>query len=383
MKDEPKILAVDDDETNLRILDGMLIPMGYKVLRAHDGVEAISIANSSEIDLILLDVMMPKMDGFETTKILKTSDKTKFIPIVMVTALNEVYHRVKALEAGADDFLTKPVEISELRARVKSLIKVKAYNDFMVDSKNFLEEEVRKKTIELKEAYEKIKESSLESIYLLSKVCEYRDEDTGAHILRMSHYAAIIAQKMGQKPEFVNNLLYSTPMHDIGKIGIPDRILLKHGKLDAEEFEIMKLHTVFGEKILQNSRTELMQIAQKIAISHHEKWDGSGYPYRLKGEAIPIEGQITAIADVFDALTSKRPYKEPLAIEKSIEIIRESSNSHFSPSVVDAFFMALDEILKVKKQYYDNGESILFYLSNDTSKGIIKLSPFRRITRET
>lgn len=372
MKDEPKILAVDDDETNLRILDGMLIPMGYKVLRAHDGVEAISIANSSEIDLILLDVMMPKMDGFETTKILKTSDKTKFIPIVMVTALNEVYHRVKALEAGADDFLTKPVEISELRARVKSLIKVKAYNDFMVDSKNFLEEEVRKKTIELKEAYEKIKESSLESIYLLSKVCEYRDEDTGAHILRMSHYAAIIAQKMGQKPEFVNNLLYSTPMHDIGKIGIPDRILLKHGKLDAEEFEIMKLHTVFGEKILQNSRTELMQIAQKIAISHHEKWDGSGYPYRLKGEAIPIEGQITAIADVFDALTSKRPYKEPLAIEKSIEIIRESSNSHFSPSVVDAFFMALDEILKVKKQYYDNGESILFYLSNDTSKGIIK-----------
>ena len=310
---------------------------------------------------------MPTMDGYETAKRLKAKDETKIIPIVMVTALKEIENRVKALEAGADDFLTKPVDKTELKARVQSLLKVKAYNDHMRTYQRELEAEVVKRTEQLRKTFEKVKTASLDTIHRLSKAAEYKDEDTGAHILRMSNYSATVARKMGLDEETVESILYAAPMHDIGKIGTPDRILLKPGKLDADEWEIMKQHVVNGGRILEGSHAGFINLGEVIALSHHEKWDGAGYPQGLSGEKIPLPGRIVAIADVFDALTSKRPYKEPFSIEKSFDIIKDSRESHFDPAVVDAFFEVEDEILAVKEKYKDEGESLLFRFAGKVS----------------
>ena len=365
--EKSKILVVDDEERNRRLMEAMLIPLGYEVIMAQDGIEALGKVSEASPDVILLDIMMPIMDGFETAKRLKAKDETKIIPIVMVTALKEIENRVKALEAGADDFLTKPVDKTELKARVQSLLKVKAYNDHMRTYQRELETEVVKRTEQLRKAFEKVKTASLDTIHRLSKAAEYKDEDTGAHILRMSNYSATVARKMGLDEETVESILYAAPMHDIGKIGTPDRILLKPGKLDADEWEIMKQHVVNGGRILEGSDAGFINLGEVIALSHHEKWDGAGYPQGLIGEKIPLPGRIVAIADVFDALTSKRPYKEPFSIEKSFDIIKDSRENHFDPAVVDAFFEVEDEILAVKEKYKDEGESLLFRFAGKVS----------------
>lgn len=369
MENKPRILVVDDEDWNLRLMEAMLIPLDYEVILAGDGEEALQKVREIPPDVILLDVMMPKMDGFEVARRLKGEEETQIIPIVMVTALREVEDRVKALEVGADDFLSKPVERTELRARVRSLLKVKAYNDHMRDYQKELEAEVARRTEQLQQAFEKIKAASLDTIYRLSRAAEYKDEDTGAHIQRMSHYAAAVARQMGLDESAVETILYAAPMHDVGKIGIPDHILLKPGKLDLDEWEIMKQHTIIGGRILEGSDAEFIQLAEVIALTHHEKWDGSGYPKGLKGSEIPLAGRIVAIADVFDALTSKRPYRrQPFSLGKTFGIIREGRGSHFDPEVVDAFFAIKDEILSIKEEHQDEGESLLvrmFRLSNE------------------
>jgi putative two-component system response regulator len=370
MKGKSKILIVDDNERNLRLIEAMLFPLGYEVILAQDGEEALEKVKEVSPDVILLDIMMPKMDGFEVARQLKEKEDTSIIPIVMVTALREVEDRVKALEAGADDFLTKPIEKTELRARVSSLLKVKAYNDHMRNYQKELEAEVTRRTEQLRQAFEKIKEASLDTIYRLSRAAEYKDEDTGAHIQRMSHYAAAVAGKMGLNRETVETILYAAPMHDVGKIGIPDYILLKPGKLDTNEWVIMKQHTVIGAKILEGSEAQFIELAKVIALSHHEKWDGSGYPKGLKGSKIPLAGRITAIADVFDALTSKRPYKEPFSLERSFNIIKESRGSQFDPEVVDAFFAVEDEILSIREKYKDEHESLLVRMANPVGSSL-------------
>jgi len=361
-----KILVVDDEDRNLRLMEAMLIPLGYEVILARDGEEALKKVQELHPDVILLDIMMPKMDGFEVARLLKKDEETRIIPIVMVTALKEVEDKVKALEAGADDFLTKPVEKTELEARVKSLVKVKAYNDYMRNYQKELESEVEKRTNQLRRAFEKIKLASLETIHRLSRAAEYKDEDTGAHIQRMSHYAAAIARRMGLNESTVEAILYASPMHDVGKIGIPDRILLKPAKLEPDEWEIMKQHTIIGGRILEGSNTGFIRLAEVIALTHHEKWDGSGYPKGLKGSKIPLAGRITAIADVFDALTSKRPYKPAFSLEKSYTIIKEGRGSHFDPAVVDAFFSVKDEILTIREKYKDEEESLLVQMARDS-----------------
>jgi putative two-component system response regulator len=285
---------------------------------------------------------------------LKGDEATAIIPIVMVTALEEVEDRIEALEAGADDFLSKPVDKTELKARVQSLLKVKAYNDHIRNYQKELETEVAKRTNQLRKAYKKIRASSLETIYRLSKAAEYKDKDTGSHILRMSHYSAAVARKMGLKEVNVEAILYASPMHDVGKIGTPDRILLKPGKLNKNEWEIMKQHASNGGQILAGSDAGFIKLADVIALTHHEKWDGSGYPKGLKGLKIPLVARIVAIADVFDALTSKRPYKEPFSLEKSYSIIKECRGNHFDPDVVDAFFAIEDEILSIREKYKDD-----------------------------
>jgi putative two-component system response regulator len=244
----------------------------------------------------------------------------------------------------------------ELLVRVRSLLKVKAYNDLMSNYRKELESEVAGRTEELKHAFEKIKAASLDTIYRLSIASEYKDKDTGEHIKRMSRYCAAVARRMGLDENTVETILYAAPMHDLGKIGIPDLILVKPARLGPVEWKIMKHHTVIGVNILKGSDAEFIRLGETIAQHHHEKWDGSGYPNGLKGIEIPIAGRIAAIADVFDALTSKRPYKEPFSVEKSLAIIREGRGSHFDPDVLDAFFAIQDEILAIKNQHSEDNQ---------------------------
>jgi putative two-component system response regulator len=348
---KPIILVVDDQPQNIELLDAYLVPQGYEIIKAANGEEALSILSGNQIDLIMLDVMMPGMDGFEVTRRVRQDKAHKLLPIILLTALRETEDRVRGIEAGCDDFISKPFDRIELLARVRSLLKVKAYNDLLSNYREELEFEVSERTEELKRAFERIKAASLDTIYRLSIASEYKDEDTGAHIKRMSHYSAAIARRMGMDENTIEMILYAAPMHDVGKIGIPDKILMKPGKLDPQEWEIMKTHSVIGARILAGSDAEFIQLGETIAHFHHEKWDGSGYPDGLIGIDIPISCRIVAIADVFDALTSKRPYKKPFSLEKSLDIIRDGRGSHFDPDVVDAFFDIQEEILAIKERF--------------------------------
>ena len=351
--DKRRVLVVDDEDMNLRLLEALLAPLGHLAILARDGPEALAAARREPIDLVLLDVMMPGMDGFQVAEALKSHEGTRHIPIVMVTSLSDVQHRVRALEAGADDFLTKPVDGAELTARVRSLLKVKDYNDHMRDHQRALEDEVTRRTQELRQAYSALKEASLDSIVRLSRAAEFNDDDTGAHVLRMSHYSAAVARALGEHERLVERLLHAAPMHDVGKIGIPDRILLKPGRLTDEEWVVMRRHCEFGKRILEGSSSETMRMAESIAFSHHERWDGTGYPRGLEGAQIPRIARIVAIADVFDALTTRRPYKAPFSVDRSFSIIREGRGGHFDPEVVDAFFSIESAILRIRSEYRD------------------------------
>ena len=361
--DPAKILVVDDELINRRVLEAMLLPLGHQVYLAQDGFSALDMVEETPFDLILLDVMMPGMDGFEVARRLKEDSRHTIIPIVMVTALKEVEDRVRALESGADDFLTKPVDKTELRARVRSSLKIKAYNDHMLNYQQVLEATVAERTRDLENAFRKVREASLDTIHRLSQAAEYKDEDTGSHIARLSQYAACLARGLGLNQETVERILYASPMHDVGKIGIPDHILLKPGKLDGEEWEVMMTHTTIGGRILGGAEPGFLKLAEVIAMTHHEKWDGSGYPAGLSGSRIPLAGRVVAVADVFDALTTRRPYKEPFGLEKSLAIMKEGRGRHFDPKVLDSFLENLDEILEIRKKYQDDGVSHLVRLT--------------------
>lgn len=354
------ILIVDDSPEYIDLLSGIL-NKGYRIKFAPNGEKALKVAKAkNQPDLILLDIEMPGMSGYEVCKRLKQDDATKKIPVIFVTTKGAVEDETAGFKLGAADYITKPVSPSIVCARVKTHL---ALND----QNRVLEDKVNEKTILLRIAFNRIKEASLDTIYRLSRAAEYKDEDTGAHILRMSNYSAAIARRMGLNEITVESILYAAPMHDIGKIGTPDQVLLKPGKLNPDEWEIMKQHTTNGGKILGNSDKGVIKLAEVIAMAHHEKWDGSGYPKGLKEKEIPLVARIAAIADVFDALTTKRPYKEPFSLEKSYGIIRESRGSHFDPDVVDAFFNIEDEILAIKEKYYDEGKSLLFQLTGGAS----------------
>ncbi|MFW6137798.1 MAG: two-component system response regulator [Spirochaetota bacterium] len=360
MEPKAKILVVDDEMNTLLMVEEVLSPLNYEVIFAKDGVEALERVEKHPPDVILLDIMMPRMNGTEVVKKLKSDEKSRLIPVVMLTGLKDLKDRIRSIDAGADDFLSKPVDISELRTRVKSLLKVKSYNDYMLNYQKKLENEVAVRTRQLKAA-------SLDTIYRLSRAAEYRDEDTGNHIRRMSNYAAAIYRKLGKSDKEAETILYAAPMHDIGKIGIPDTILLKPGKLDQQEWEIMKEHPRIGAKILEGSPSEYIKLGEQIALTHHEKWDGTGYPRGLKGSTIPLAGRVAAIADVFDGVTSKRPYrKQPFSMEKTFELINTQKGKHFDPHIVDSFISLWDEILSIKEKYKDTGESFLTRFARNT-----------------
>jgi len=342
-----KIMVVDDELLNRKLIQAMLKPQGYEVILAVDGADCLEKIEADPPDLVLMDIMMPNMNGFEVVAELKSRPRLALIPVVMVTALQDVNDRVKALEVGADDFLTKPVDRMELRARVRSLLKVKAYNDHMANYRRELEREVAARTEELRLAHSKLRDASLETIFRLARAAEYKDEDTGAHIISMSRISAFLAERMGLNPTVVERILYASPMHDIGKIGIPDRILAKNGPLNDEEWGIMRMHPIYGGQILEGSDIGFLSLGEVISLTHHEKWDGSGYPHGLAGTQIPLAGRIVAVADVFDALRSKRPYKPPLTIEQTVDIIRAGRGTHFDPRVVDVLLDNLDGVVKL------------------------------------
>lgn len=361
-KGKARILIVDDSKLERKLMAAYLTPHQCEVWEAPNGEMAQQIIEAYSPDLIILDLILEGKSGLEICRELKQREETRLIPIVMVTAYGDKQSRIEGLEAGADDFLIKPVDRGELVARVKSLLKVKAYHEYArkKDYYKNLEIAVKEKTAQLEAALQQLQEANrhltdayLDTLYRLSIAAEYRDEDSSGHIKRISHYSAAIARKMGLSNDLVQKIYRASPLHDIGKIGIPDHVLLKPGKLNAEEWEIMRTHPLIGARILGGSDNELLQMAEQIAVSHHEKFDGSGYPYGLKGEEIPLAGRIVALADVFDALTSKRVYKPIYSNDVALSIIRDSVGTHFDPEVADAFFKDLDGIFAIQEAFKD------------------------------
>jgi len=342
------VLAVDDEIFNLDLIELALMDKDIKVEKALDGEEAIKKLEEIEPYVILLDLRMPKKDGFEVLKYLKNS-KYKDIPVIVITANEEEKH--KALEMGANDFLSKPIDPKELLLRTLNFIE-------MYKQKKYLDKLVEERTKELKKALKLLKETELEISERLGIAGEFRDVETGMHIKRVSRYSALLARLIKFKKEEIELILYASPLHDIGKIGIPDAILLKPGKLTEEEFEIMKKHTVIGAKMLEGAeKYPVLNVGKIIALTHHEKWDGSGYPNGLKGEDIPIYGRIVAVADVFDALTSKRVYKDALSPQKALEIMKEGRGKHFDPELFDVFEKNFDKFLEIRKRYQDKDKT--------------------------
>jgi len=347
------ILIVDDEPNNILLLKGLLEQMGHQVISAENAIIGLKKLNRS-IDLVVSDVMMPEMDGFEFVEKIRENHETYDIPVLVVTTLNDKADRLRAVEVGANDFIAKPVDPIELKIRTKSLLKQKAQQDEIKEFQKDLQSMVEATTTELRKALTELDKAHGEAIIHLSAAAEYRDDDTASHIQRMSGYCELIAKKKGFDIDQTALIKTCSPMHDVGKIGIPDHILLKPDKLNADEWETMKTHTTMGGEILGTSNSDYMNTGALIALSHHERWDGTGYPSGLKGYDIPIEGRICAVADVFDALTSPRPYKEAFTVEKAISIMEQGRGSHFDPEIIDIFLANLEELLEIKRQYGDD-----------------------------
>jgi len=344
------ILIVDDHPTNVSLLSLLIKKIDQAVpIEFTDSRKALEWCRENNPDLVLVDYMMPEMDGLQFIHEFRAIRDKSTIPIIMITADTERNVRHLALQEGATDFLNKPVDKVELTARVQNMLALRKSQLQLTNRANWLAEEVRKATAELVTREREV-------IYRLSRAAEYRDPETGAHILRMAHYSRHIASNLGLSESEQDLLLAAAPMHDVGKMGIPDHILLKPGRLDPEEAVIMRKHAEFGARILEGSNSILLQTASMIALTHHEKFDGSGYPNGLKGEEIPLFGRIVAVADVFDALTSERPYKKAWSLSGAQDFLRENSGHHFDPLCVDAFFAKWENVLAIRERFMDAQE---------------------------
>ena len=342
---QSRIFIVDDEPVNLKLLDKILTSQGYsQLVLIQDPRECLARYLEVRPDLILLDINMPHLDGYEVMEQIRELNDPNAPPIIILTAQHGRDYLLKALSLGARDFVGKPFDRAELLMRVSNSLDAHYAHRTLHERKELLEEMVRERT-------EALNESRLQVVRRLGRAAEYRDNETGLHIIRMSQISEILAKGLGWSPARAELMLHASPMHDIGKIGIPDAILLKPGKLADDEWEVMKTHASIGHDILNDGNSDLLMLASEIALSHHEKWDGSGYPNGLAGEAIPQSGRIVAVADVFDALTSERPYKKVWSIEEATAYLFEKAGSHFDPEVVAQFKVKLPEIIAIKKQY--------------------------------
>ncbi|MEY2632134.1 MAG: hypothetical protein RIR00_788 [Pseudomonadota bacterium] len=367
LHDKPTLLVVDDTPDNLFLLSELLCDI-YHVVCSNNGPQALQMAaRKPQPDLILLDVMMPVMDGYEVCRRLKSDPQTMDIPVIFVTARSDIDDEERGLELGAVDYITKPVSPPIVMARVKTHLAMKATADLLRHQNEYLELEVEKRTQEVVRRSQEIQAIQDVTIMAMASLAETRDNETGNHIRRTQYYVKALAEELKTHPRFCETLderniallFKSAPLHDIGKVGIPDSILLKPGKLTPEEFEIMKTHTILGRDAIQHAEEQLgmnvdfLRYAKEIAYSHQEKWDGSGYPLGLKGENIPLSARLMAVADVYDALISKRVYKPAMPHDKAVSIIREGAGSHFDPDIVAAFLGIQQTFAEIARRYAD------------------------------
>lgn len=357
----PTILVVDDTPENIALMS-FLLKGKYRIKQANNGIKALEIAGSaSPPDLILLDIMMPEIDGYEVIRRLKADPRTSDIPVIFLTAKSDENDEEIGLQLGAVDYIAKPISPPIVMLRVENQVLLKRARDFLRDKNEFLETEVQRRTHEVMVVQDV-------TIMAMASLAETRDNETGNHIRRTQFYVQELALKLQHHPRFkdyltderIQLLTKSAPLHDIGKIGIPDHILLKPGKFTPEEFEIMKRHTIIGRDAILAAESRLgivdsfLRLAKEIAYSHQEKWDGSGYPEGLAGDSIPVSARLMAVADVFDALISRRVYKPPFSLEKSLSIIKEGSGQHFDPDMAEAFLQISDKCWEIAQRFADS-----------------------------
>ncbi len=357
--ERPTVLVVDDTPTNLSLLNSLLKDQ-YRIKLANSGSKALTLAAAAPPDLVLLDIMMPEMDGYEVCRRLKAAEATQHVPVIFLTAKIEIEDEELGFSVGAVDFIHKPISPPIVLARVKTQLQLKAWQDFLQDQNAWLKKEVERRLSDVTRLQEA-------SIMVMVSLAEFRDECTGNHIRRTQQYTRLLAEQLARLPSFaalftpqyIELIAKSAPLHDIGKISIPDHILLKPGKLTPEEFDIMKTHTTRGYEMLRTAAKhmgdngEFLAMAMEIARSHQEKWDGSGYPDALAGENISLPARLMAVADVYDALTTARPYKTAMSREQAIAIIVQGSGSHFDPSVVDALMAVQDDFQRIAAMWVD------------------------------
>lgn len=347
---KPLILVVDDEERNVALLEAHLGGHGYRTLSARDGAHAVEVALRDAPDLILLDVMMPGMSGVEVVAMLKSNARTKAIPVVMVTALHDRSTKLLALNSGAEEFIEKPVDTAELLIRVRNLVRLKQLQDQLANQNLLLEGRVEERTRQLTASYR-------ETIYTLARAAEHKDEETGAHVRRISYYTAELSRSLGLDSVFCDQIFHASPMHDVGKIGIPDAVLLKPGKLDADEWTLMKTHAQIGAMVLAGGESPYIKMGADIALRHHERWDGSGYPDGLRGDETPLAARIMSICDVYDALRSKRPYKPAFEHAQAMDIITRGDGrtqpEHFDPAVLEAFRAEGGRLAEIYAEHVD------------------------------
>jgi len=363
------ILVVDDNEMNRDMLSRRLLKQGYTVDTAVNGGDAWTKIQSDTYHLVLLDIQMPVMDGHEVLHHMKSNDVTRDIPVIIISAQNELDSVVRCIEMGAEDYLPKPFNPVILKARISASLEKKRLHDLDIKNKQAVEEQNEVLEVRVHEQVKEIASAQLGAIFAMSKLAESKDPETGAHLERMREYCRLLSSELQKNSlyspivndEFIQNIYAASPLHDIGKVGVPDSILLKPGKLTPEEWEEMRAHTIIGAETLravdqQHPGNGFLRMGIEIAEGHHEKWDGSGYPKGIKGEDIPLAARILALGDVYDALTSKRCYKDAFSHEKSKQIILDSIGSHFDPQVVKLFLAIEDEFKKVRAFFEDNKE---------------------------
>ena len=351
------ILVADDDEMIRTLHSEFVRGFGYEVELAADGIEAIAKIGLG-VDLVLTDAHMPNLDGFEVARRIRQTRSPEELPIVMVTSLEAREDRLRAYESGINDFINKPVDHTELRLRLKWLLELKTAQEGLKRSKEHLESTVQLRTKELRHALEEVTRAQreiqaghLDTIRRLTLAAEYKDHDTAGHIERIGRYSQIVGMAMHLQPGTVDLLLHAAPMHDVGKLGIPDSILLKPGPLDQEERRIMNTHTTIGGQILSGSSSPVIQMGERVALTHHERWDGSGYPKGIGEEEIPLEARICSVVDFFDALTMDRPYRRAVPNDEVVEMIVEERGKSFDPAVVEIFLRVRADLEHIQREY--------------------------------